>query len=247
MTEKSSKTPPAPVVAKPNTPVAASAAPVKAPVSNPTPNLAPIAAKVADAPMAKRPPTPEPAAVVAKPKPVIAKAFPVPVKPKPAITAKAAAPKEGKSPMTETITTMTNEATNRAQAAFGDINGRAKAAMEKSGKLFEQMNDFSKGNIEAVVESTKLAAKGVETMGQHAAETARKNYETATSAMKSFASVKSPTELFQLQSEFARSSFDTLVADASKNAEAMLKLMGEVFQPISNRFAVAAEKIKTVA
>ncbi|MFX7060050.1 phasin family protein, partial [Acinetobacter baumannii] len=68
-----------------------------------------------------------------------------------------------------------------------------------------------------------------------------------TAALKSFASVKSPTELFQLQSDYARSSFDALVAETSKTTEAMLKLAGEVFQPISNRFAVAAEKIKTAA
>jgi phasin family protein len=147
----------------------------------------------------------------------------------------------------ETVKNFTQDAQNRATAVFGDMNARAKAAMERSGKLFEELNDFNKGNIEALVESSKVAAKAAETLGQSAAETARKNFENATAAMKSFASVKTPTEFFQLQSEYARSAFDALIAETSKNSETMLKLAGDVFQPISNRFAVAAEKMKTAA
>ena len=65
--------------------------------------------------------------------------------------------------------------------------------------------------------------------------------------MKNMASVKSPTELFQLQSELARKSFDDMIAEMSKTSETMLKLAGDVFQPLSNRFAVAADKFKAAA
>ena len=64
---------------------------------------------------------------------------------------------------------------------------------------------------------------------------------------EAFAAVKSPTEFFKLQSDFVRGAFDSYVAEASKNTEAVLKLAGEAAQPISNRFAVAAEKVKTAA
>ena len=185
-------------------------------------------------------------AVAAKPVPPVAAAKTETVR---KIVESTAAPTPQKGPviMTETITKLTSEATERTQALFGDFNARSKAALEKGSKLVEELNAFNKGNIEAVVESTKVAAKGAEALGQQAADTARKNYEKATAALKGFASVKSPTELFQLQSEFARSSFDAFVADASKNTETFLKLAGDVFQPLSNRIAVAAEKIKTVA
>lgn len=141
----------------------------------------------------------------------------------------------------------TADTQNRAEAMFTDVNARAKAALEKSTKLFEELNDFNKGNVEALVESSKVAAKAAETLGQQAADTARKNFETATAALKSFASAKSPTEFFQLQSDYARRAFDSMISDASRNSETMLKLAGDVFQPISNRFAVAAEKLKTAA
>ncbi|WP_109808289.1 phasin family protein [Sphingosinithalassobacter portus] len=136
---------------------------------------------------------------------------------------------------------------NRAQAMFADFNDRTKAAVEKSTKMAEEMNDFAKGNIEALVESGKITAKGFEGFGQEAAEFGRKSFEEATAAFKNLASVKTPADFFKLQSEYVRGAFDSYVAEASKTTEAMLKLAGDAAQPLSNRFAVAAEKVKTVA
>lgn len=147
----------------------------------------------------------------------------------------------------ETTKTFAQDAQARATQFFGDVNARTKAAVERSTKLAEELNEFNKGNIEALVESGRVAAKAAETLGQQAAETARKNFEQTTAALKSFASAKTPTEFFQLQSDFARTAFDQLIAETSKNSETLLKVAGDVFQPISNRFAVAAEKFKAAA
>lgn len=143
-------------------------------------------------------------------------------------------------------TTIENNAV-KAQAFFADINERTKAAVEKSTKLVEEANEFAKGNLEAVVESGRIAAKGFEALGQDAAEYSRKSFESATAAMKTLAAVKSPTEFFKLQSDYVRSAFDSYVAEASKNTEAVLKLAGDAAQPLSNRFAVAVEKAKVAA
>ena len=135
----------------------------------------------------------------------------------------------------------------KAQALFADFNDRAKVAVEKSTKLVEEANEFAKGNLEAIVESGKITAKGLESFGQDAAEYGRKSFETATATLKSMAAVKSPTEFFKLQSDFFRASFDSVVAETSKNTEALIKLAGDAAQPLSNRVAVAAEKAKLAA
>ncbi|MEO6215677.1 MAG: phasin family protein, partial [Sphingomonas sp.] len=80
-----------------------------------------------------------------------------------------------------------------------------------------------------------------------AADYSRKQFEGATAALKSLSAVKSPTDFFKLHSDYVRSAFDSVVAQTSKNTEAMLKLAGEVAQPISNRVAVAVEKAKIAA
>lgn len=147
----------------------------------------------------------------------------------------------------EKVMTTIENATGKAQALFAEWNDRTKAAVEKSTKLVEEANEFAKGNVEALVESGRIAAKGFEGLGQDAAEYGRKSFESATAAMKSFSSVKTPADFFKLQSDFFRTSFDSYVAEASKNTEALIKLASDAAQPLSNRVAVAAEKVKTVA
>ena len=137
--------------------------------------------------------------------------------------------------------------TTKTNEEMGEISTRAKGAMEKGVKFAEDMTEFTKGNVEAIVASSRVAAKGIESMAQDAAETAKSGFEQAQTALKSFTQVKSPTELFQLQSDYAKTAFDQLVANASKASEQMMKLMGDVAQPLSNRYALASEKVKSAA
>lgn len=265
MTDKVKKTGPAKAPAKKvAAPKAVAAKPVAAPKA-----VAPAPKPVAPAPVpVARIVEPKPPVIAAAPKPVAPTPVPV-VAPKP-VAAAPAAPVSNVEPkqetaavrpievkgqtMTDTVTKTTEAAQNfakdaqaKATALFNEFNTRTKAAVERSTKLVEEMNEFNKGNIEALVESGRVAAKAAETLGQQAADTARKNFEETTAALKKFASVKTPTEFFQLQGDYARNAFDTLIAETSKNSETFLKLASDVFQPISNRFAVAAEKVKKAA
>jgi phasin family protein len=155
---------------------------------------------------------------------------------------------------TITMTTQTNKAAETAQFAaeqfktvFGDVNERAKGAMEKTAKVAEELADLTRGNVEAFVASSKVAAKGVEAISQNAAEYSRKSFEDASTALKSFAEVKSATDFFKLQGDFARSAFDAAVAESARVSETVLKLAGEVAEPLTSRYSVAAERVKTLA
>lgn len=222
-------------------PVPAKVEPVakKAPVAVPaTPAPAPVAkeaaAKKADTPLA------EPA----KPSVQLTKEVKPPVDAAPALAkAKTTSASKEVRIMEATI----ENTVNRAQAMFADMNERTKAAVEKATKMSEEFNDFAKGNVEALVESGRLTAKGIETLGQDAAEYGRKSFEHATAALKNMAAVKSPADFFKLQNDFFRQSFDNYVAEASKATEAALKLANEMAQPISNRIALAADKVKKTA
>jgi phasin family protein len=50
----------------------------------------------------------------------------------------------------------------------------------------------------------------------------------------------------QLQGEFARASFDRMVAEGSKLTESMVKLAGEAFQPLQNRASANADRFNTL-
>lgn len=154
----------------------------------------------------------------------------------------------------KTMTTQTNKAAAAGFAAAEQIktvvteaNDRAKTAMEKNAKIIEELAELGRGNVEALVASSKLAAKGVETLSQDAANYSRARFEEATAAFKSFTDVKSATDFFKLQGDFARSAFDSAVAESARVSENVLKLAGDVAEPLTSRYAVAAERVKTLA
>lgn len=157
---------------------------------------------------------------------------------------------KGPNTMNEAVETAKNyaeEAKTRIQGAMADANEKTKVALEKSAKAFEELGDIAKGNLEAVVESSKIAAKGFEALGQDAAEFGRKSFEKTSATIKSLAAVKSPAEFFQLQSELMSTTLDAFAAEAAKNSETFLKLVGDISQPISSRVSVVTEKMKTLA
>lgn len=243
---------------------ASTGAPAKAEAAKPAePVPAPKAATPAQAPaaLAKAEAKPVPP-VKAKPAPkarIVKKAKPSAAKPvakapasktisKTKIAGSPAAPvKKESRTMQDTIKKTANETTDRAKAMFGDMNARTQDAVAKSTKAMEEMNAFAKGNVEALVESSKIAAKGAEEIAKYSAEYGRKVIADTTENAKKFAAVKSPTEFFQLQNELVKSSIDAMVSETSKFTENYLKLMGDVTQPISNRVAVAVEKVKVAA
>ena len=138
-------------------------------------------------------------------------------------------------------------AAEQFKTVFGDVNERAKATVERSAKIVEELADLTRGNVEAFVASSKVAAKGVEALSQDAAEYGRKSFEEASAALKNFAEVKSVTDLFKLQGDYARAAFDSAVAESARLSETMLKLAGDVAEPINSRYTAAAERVKTLA
>jgi phasin family protein len=97
-----------------------------------------------------------------------------------------------------------------------------------------------------MVEASRVATEGARSIGQDVVATGRDGVEQAADAIRSLAEAKSPTEYLQLQSEFARASFDRAVAESSKLTESLVKLAGEAFQPISNRATANAERFNTL-
>jgi phasin family protein len=230
---------------------AAKAPAKRTPAKSTKPASVPVEAKPAPVPapiVAETPAVEQPAAPVLETAPVETPAVETVIE---TVTETVAAAAQG-APATikKEVTKMNDtikDAAEKGQAYFAEFSAKAKAAAEKSAKAFEDINEFGKGNVEALVESGKIAAKGFESLGQGYADYARKQFEGTTAALKGFAAVKSPTEFFKLQSDFVRGQFDSFVAESSKNTEAMIKLAGDVAKPISNRVALAAEKIKVAA
>lgn len=142
---------------------------------------------------------------------------------------------------------MTETAKAKAADFFADIRDRATEAAEKAKKMAAESVEFNKANVEAMVEATKIAAKGAQDLGKTNFEYAKTNFAEVQAAVKEVTAVKTPTDFVKLQGDLARKSFDTAVAQGSKNIEATVKLVSDMFQPISNRIAVTTDLFKKAA
>ena len=117
----------------------------------------------------------------------------------------------------------------------------------KGQEIAKEAVEFSKGNLEAMVEAGKIAAKGGEAIAQDLAAYAKQSFTDTTAAAKRYAEVKTPADFFQLQTELTKTAFDTMVKQGSKTTELSVKLANDAFQPISNRIALAVSKLKSAA
>ena len=164
-----------------------------------------------------------------------------------AATSPVAAAQKGLKTMNDTVKKFADEAKTRFETMTADMNGRSKEAMEKASKLAEEAVEFQKANIEAIVESGKIAAKGMQVLGEEGVAFGRKSIEETTASLKGFTAVKTPVEFFQLYAENSKKAFDTAVAQTSKTSEMVVKLANDSFAPISNRVSEITAKVKAAA
>ena len=227
------------------------AKPVAAPAV-PAPAATPAAVTAAPAPVktktvkAKAKPVQKKAAKPATKKAAPKKAAAKTIAPKPAKAAPkpAALATKGLKTMNDTVKKFAEDAKTRAETLTADFNEKAKEAMAKTSKFAEEAVEFNKANIEALVESGKIAAKGAETLGQEGVAFARKSFEDTTAALKGYTAVKTPADFFKLYAENSKKAFDAAVAQTSKTSELVVKLTNDSFAPISNRVSVITSKMK---
>ena len=233
---------------------AAAAVEVKA-EEKPAPVAKPVATKTAAPKVAVKKVAPKAAAkkvavkaaAKAAPKKAAAKKTVKPAAKKAVATSPVSKIKDVIMAQTKKTQTVVEDFSSKFQEAVTDAQDRAKAAFEKSNEVFGEYGEFAKGNVEALVESGKILATGLQTLGKDYVAEGKSAIETLTADVKELAAVKSPADFFKLQGEMLRRNFDAAVASGSKNSEKVVKLANDAFAPIQDRVAQAIEKVKKAA
>jgi phasin family protein len=117
--------------------------------------------------------------------------------------------------------------------------------VERMSKGFEDVTQFSQDNVEAMVASGKVMAKVAEEMNAEVIAFSKKSYEDSMAAAKEIAAARSVSEFFEKKTSFAKTSFESFVAEATKLNEMYSQAAKEAFAPINARFTAAAEMVKT--
>jgi phasin family protein len=254
---------PKPAAPKPAAPIKAAApladvvkaapaqtAPIPAPIPAPVP--APIPAPVPEPVVAAAPVKPPVAAPAAAPATVVpianlitAKLLnPLDLVKEPIMATAFETTTDAVKNTVNTLNAQTEAAVNNGKAAMEQVAAKSKEAVEASMKSLDELSDMARANVDALIASARVATAGVEQVMTHLTEVSKSSFEATTAAVKGLAAAKTPNELMQLQSDFAKAQFDHAVSEYSKLSEMMVKLAGEVMEPVQNQVALATDKMK---
>ena len=104
------------------------------------------------------------------------------------------------------------------EKAFGATRERMDTAM----KGLNDMSSYNRDNVDAMVAASTVFAKGMEAVSAEVMAISKRNMEDTVAAMKALSGVKSAKEYFELQSDFAKTAWDNMVADGTKIGEMTL-------------------------
>ena len=135
----------------------------------------------------------------------------------------------------------------QAQKQFEQTMTATKEQVEKASvrllKGYEELAEFNKANVDALVTSGTIAAKGAEELSREWVAFAQASFETSVATGKALLTAKTINEVVNLQNAYAKQSFDALVAETTKLQELSVKVTNEAFAPINARVNAAVEKL----
>jgi len=107
---------------------------------------------------------------------------------------------------------------------------------------FDDYAAFNKENVNAFVKAGNVWSKGFEDMGKMFFAFAQNSTQQSVEATKSFMGAKTITDIADAQSAFAKTSFDSIVAESTKISELTMSITNEASAPVQAQFNAAAEK-----
>ena len=101
-------------------------------------------------------------------------------------------------------------------------------------KNFEDLQQVSKDNVDLAMKSMGAISKGGQAIAAEVVDYSKKAFEEGTAALEKLFGVKSFEKAIELQTEFAKTSYEGFVAKASKIGEMYADLAKETYKPFES-------------
>ncbi len=127
---------------------------------------------------------------------------------------------------------------------MSDYINPVETAIKAAGSAFKGYDEAAsvgKDNLDALMASGNMLAKGFESIAKSWMAFNQKALESGVGAAKEVFAAKNLKDLVEWQGQYVRQSFDALFDETAKLSEIGVKTAQEAFAPISERFNVAVE------
>jgi phasin family protein len=142
------------------------------------------------------------------------------------------------------MTTATDTA-KKIETFAADAKKSMSVQMEKMSKSFEDAAAFNQESFDAMTKTSNMCVKAAEEINADLMAFSKKAVEDTVAAAKEMAASKSVMELMEKQSDYAKTTFDGMMKQATKMNEMAMAAAKESLEPINARFTAAADMVKS--
>ena len=141
--------------------------------------------------------------------------------------------------------TPTNGAAETLENVVTASSDALKQGFEKAVKGYDEMATFNKATIEAVMQSASAASKGFEAINAEALAFSKQSIEDAVTATKAAMTSRSIQELVEINSDFAKSAFDSYVGQITKIGDLFASMAKGTVEPLNSRTAAFMQIVQS--
>jgi hypothetical protein len=106
-------------------------------------------------------------------------------------------------------------------------------------QTFEDAGKFGKEFMDNGLKSLASFSKGVQAIAVESTEYAKKSFENGTSALEKLVAAKSLEKAIEIQTDYAKSSYEGFVAEATKLSDLYAELFKDSYKPFEGVVARA--------
>jgi len=104
----------------------------------------------------------------------------------------------------------------------------------------DEVQKLGKDNMDATLRSFGAFSKSLQAITIEIADYSKKVFEQSTAATEKLLGAKSLDKAIEVQSDYAKSAYETFVAEATKLGELYADLAREAYKPFETQFGKAA-------
>ncbi len=145
----------------------------------------------------------------------------------------------GKQTVEQAVAATKEQVENAVVATKEQVEKASAAAL----KGYDELAVMNKEGIDAFVKSGNIFAKGAEEFGKTYFAYAQAAAEQSVEATKTLMTAKTLSDVVEIQTELARTSFDKLVAEGTKLSEMSVKVTNDAIEPLQAHANVVVEKM----
>ena len=107
-------------------------------------------------------------------------------------------------------------------------------------KNFEDFQKLGKDNMDTAMKQFGTVSKGWQAIATEFADYSKKSFEDGSAALEKLFGAKTFEKAIEVQSDYAKSAYETFVAEATKLGELYADLAREAYKPFETHFGKTA-------